>query len=93
MEELEERVEKLEQELPPLKCIRMRHSMTQARDGWCQCPRKVEDIVAFGEMCKPLVDYLQRCHEVSAKIIISPERATLYDGKMSVPYDWDYVTP
>ena len=91
VEKLEEDVERLEEELPPLKCIRMRHRMTQARDGWCKQHRDIEDIKAFGELCKPLVDWLQRNHGVAQTIIITPESATLYGGEIGVPYDWDCV--
>lgn len=93
MDELEQRVEKLEQELPPLKCIRMRHRMTRARDGWYKQSRTFEQVKEFGELCKPLVDWLQRNYEVAQTIIITPESATLYGGEIGVPFDWDYVNP
>ena len=73
MNELEQRVEKLEQELPTLKCIQMRHRMTRARDGWCKQTRTLEQVKEFGELCKVAVFHLRELSVFKQK---APHRKT-----------------
>lgn len=63
-------------------------------DGWCavddlaDTTEEDKRLKEFQELCKPLVGWLQENYRPSAKIVVTPDSATLYVGQMGSAYEW-----